>query len=115
MKRLAVFLTALFTIFALNGCNAIDSTEETSDEAYICIGAETARTIMPVFDWEIEKMRSFFLYGKTIWGLIIFRHCHVLFTCIAICRTLSTIQKNDVHMGLLTCCGLNSTIMSINI
>ena len=62
MKRLALLLTSILTIFALNACKAIDSEEETSEEAYICIGAESARTIMPSID--IEKMHRFSLYGK---------------------------------------------------
>ena len=64
MKRLALLLTSILTIFALNACKAIDSEEETSEEAYICIGAESARTIMPSINRDIEKMHSFSLYGK---------------------------------------------------
>ena len=64
MKRLALLLTSILTIFALNACKAIDSEEETSEEAYICIGTESARTIMPSINHNIEKMHSFYLYGK---------------------------------------------------
>ena len=64
MKRLVLLFTSILTIFALNACKAIDSEEETSEEAYICIGTESARTIMPSINHNIEKMHSFSLYGK---------------------------------------------------
>ena len=63
MKRFLFFVTGLLTIFTLNACNSFDSTEEEQNtSAYICIDAESARTIAPNFS--VEKMSSFSLYGK---------------------------------------------------
>ena len=63
MKRHILFLAGIFSIFTLIACKNSDLNEDGgTDEAYICIETESARTIRPTFT--LEDLRYFCLYGK---------------------------------------------------
>lgn len=65
MKQFVLFWAGIFAVIVLNACKAVESdTAEETELAYICIGAETSRTITPNLNFNIDSLTHFTLYGQ---------------------------------------------------